>query len=174
MQYRNIIICGNVGTGTSTLGKALAENLGWKYLSAGDFFREYHKEHSIPLWDKAAIPDELERKIDSEFLEKIKNESNYIFDAHYAGWFARDIKDAFKILLVCDKETATQRILAREHTHQESPQEIETRRVQLRDKFHKLYSPDDYEDPKWFDLVIDTTTNNSGKTVEIALEKLKD
>ena len=70
MKYKNIVICGDVGTGTTTLAKGLAEKLGWKYLSAGDFFRDYHKKHNIPLWNKAAIPDEIEKKIDYEFLKK--------------------------------------------------------------------------------------------------------
>src|SRR4030066_2275463 len=158
--FKNITISGDIGTGTSTLAKGLAEKIGWKYLSAGDFFRTYQKEHNIPLWNKAEIPDEVERKIDYEFLEKMKDEEHIVFDSHYGGWFAKDLNNVFRILLICDRDVATQRILEREHTHKETAKEIEERRRQLRAKFKKLYSDDNYEDPKYFHLVIDSAANS--------------
>src|SRR3990167_8935195 len=94
-RFENIVVAGDVGTGTTTLAKGLVKELGWKYLSAGDFFRQYQKEHRIPLWNKAAIPDDVEKEIDYEFLEKMKNEKGYVFDSHYAGWFGRDLADVF-------------------------------------------------------------------------------
>ncbi|OGY27173.1 MAG: hypothetical protein A2Z42_01995 [Candidatus Woykebacteria bacterium RBG_19FT_COMBO_43_10] len=168
-SFRNIVICGDVGTGTTTLAKGLAEKLGWKYLSAGDFFRAYHKKHNIPLWNKAAIPDEVEKKIDYEFLEKMKKEDHVVFDTHYGGWFGKDIADLFRILLTCDKDAATKRILERDHTHKETPQEIDERRTQIRAKFKKLYSSDNYEVPKYFNLIVDTTTTDANETLTTAL-----
>jgi len=170
-KYRNIIISGDIGTGTSTLGKALAEKLGWQFLTTGDFFRGYHIKHNIPLWDKASIPDELDKKIDTKLLEKIKNEREFVIDSHYAGWFSRNIKDIFRILLVCNPKIATERILSREHTHKESPKEIEERRRQLRAKFKKLYSDDNYEDHRFFNLVIDTTRTEIQPTIQKAYEE---
>src|SRR4030042_5958305 len=158
IRYRNIVVCGNVGSGTTTLAQGLADKLGWKYLSAGDFFRAHQKEHGIPLWNKAEIPDSIERKIDYEFLEKMKRDKHIVFDSHYGGWFARDLPDTLRILLVCDKNVATQRITTRAQFEKETSQQIEERRRQLRAKFKKLYSSDNYEDPKYFHLVIDTTT----------------
>jgi len=170
--YRNIVVCGNVGSGTTTLAKGLADKQGWKYLSAGDFFRDYQKRRSIPLWNKAAIPDEIERKIDYEFLEKMKRNKHIVFDCHYGGWFARDLPEVFRILLVCDKNVATQRIIARDQFEKETSQQIEERRRQLRAKFKKLYSSDSYEDPKYFHLVIDTTTTSIEETILAVLNKL--
>src|SRR4030042_4552350 len=170
-SFRNIVVCGGVGTGTTTLAKSLAKKLGWQYLSAGDFFRAYHKKHNLPLWNKAAIPDELDKKIDYEFLDKMKKETGIVFDSHYGGWFARELPDVFRILLVCDKDTATKRILEREHTYKETPKEIEERRRQIRAKFKKLYSSDNYEDPKLFHLVVDTTETMVEETIQKAYEE---
>ena len=170
--FKNIVVSGDVGTGTTTLAKNLATKLGWQYISAGDFFRDWHKKHNIPLWNKEAIPDELDRKIDYEFFEKTKKDSHIVFDSHYGGWFARNLKGIFRILLTCDKSAATQRIIDRQHTHKETPQEIEKRRKQLRRKFKKLYSSDDYEDPKYFNLIIDTTTTDIEETISTAINKL--
>lgn len=173
-KYKNIAVCGDVGTGTSTLATRLAKNLDWKYISAGDIFREYHKRHNIPLWDKRSIPDELDKKIDQEFLEKMKNEENIVFDTHYGGWFTRNLDYVYRVLLVCDKDVATRRIIDRQHTHKETPEEIEERRKQLRAKFKKLYSNEDYEDPKLFHLVIDTTKTGVEETIQKAIESFNE
>ena len=169
-KYRNIIISGDVGTGTSTLGKALAEKLGWQFISTGDFFRQYFIEHSIPLWDNSSIPDEVEKKVDYNLFEKIKNEHSLVVDSHYAAWFAKDLTDVFRILLVCDEKTVSERILKRVHTHKETVAEIEERRKQLHEKFEKLYSNENYLDPKFFNLVIDTGKNSIPQTIELALK----
>jgi len=170
-RFKNIVVSGDIGTGTTTLAKRLASKLNWQYLSAGDFFRAYHKEHNLPLWNKAAIPDKIERKIDYEFLNKMRKESEIVFDAHYAGWFARNLKNVFRILLLTDKKVAAERILSRKHTHKETVEEIEERRSQLRSKFKKLYSSDNYEDPKYFHLIIDTTNTSISDSISTAFKE---
>lgn len=149
MNYRNIVVAGDVGTGTSTLAKALAKNLNWKYSAAGDFFRAYAKDHNIDLWDKAAVPDGVEKQIDHDLTQKLKTENGWVIDSHYAGWFVRDQKDVFKVLLTCERKVATKRMQEREHTHKETDEEIEKRRQGLYAKFKKLYSDENYEDPKF-------------------------
>lgn len=172
MKYRNIVIAGDVGTGTSTLGKNLAEKLKWKFLSAGEFFREYAKAHKIPLWDKDAVDDNFERKIDGELADKLKSEQDYVIEAHYSGWFARDMKDVYKILLTCERSVATERMLTRDHTHKETTEEIEKRRSGLYAKFKKLYSNDNYENPTIYDFVFDTTNSSPEETLDQVLKKL--
>jgi len=171
-KYRNIVISGDIGTGTSTLGKALAERLGWEFLSTGDFFRQYFLDNNIPLWDKESIPDELEKKVDNELFEKVKNENHLVVDSHYASWFAKDLPNVFRILLVCDEKTVNERILKRVHTHKETVSEIKERRRQLHEKFEKLYSDENYLNPNFFNLVIDTGKNSIPQTIELALESL--
>jgi len=170
-KYKNVAICGDIGTGTTTLSKGLAKHLNWKHISAGDFFREYAKKHNIPLWDKSRVPDDVERKVDKEFLDKMKNEKQLVFDSHYGGWFAKDLSDVLRILLVCDNEIATQRIISRESDHKETTADIEKRGQGLRTKFKKLYSSDDYESPKYFHLVVNTTNTGIASTLEISLKK---
>ena len=171
-HFNSIIVCGDVGTGTTTLSEGLAKRLGWRHISAGNFFREYTKKHNIPLWDKLSVPDEVDKKIDYEILEKMEGEKDIVLDSHYGGWFAKDLNDVLRILLVCDKDVAAQRILDRDHTHKETPEDIEKRRQGLRAKFKKLYSPNDYEDPKYFHLVIDTTNIGIDQTLSTTYNRL--
>ena len=173
MKFRNIVVAGDAGTGTTTLARSLAAKLHLKYISAGDFFRQYALEHNIPLWDKAAVPDKVDREVDNKFTEMMKNDSGYIFDSHYGGYFARDMGDNFKVLLTCDPKTAEERIIARDHTHQETPEEIRKRRAGIVAKFKKLYSGENHENPNFFDLIIDTTETNTEKTLEKVINRLK-
>lgn len=172
MKYRNIVIAGDVGTGTTTLAKSLSQKFNFKYLSAGDFFRQYALNHKIPLWDKELVPDEIDREIDTKFAEEMEKGKGIVFDSHYGAWFAKDLGDVFKVLLTCNPKIAEQRIVERDHTHQETVEEVQKRRAGIIAKFKKLYSQENHENPKLFDLVIDTTNSTQEETLEIALENI--
>ncbi len=172
-SLRNIVVSGDVAVGSSTLAKNLAKALGWKYLSAGDVSRQYHLDQNIPLWNKAAVPEKFEKELDQHIFETLKESSGYVVDSHYASWFARDLEDIFRILLTCDLKEVQKRVAGRKSTHYEKPQEVLIRMQQLKDKFKKLYSDDNYEDPKFFNLVLDTTNSTPEETLEKALETLK-
>lgn len=171
--FRNIIVSGDVGVGSSTLAKNLARSLKWKFISAGDISRQYHLENDIPLWNKAAVPADFENYLDKKIFDTVKNESGYVVDSHYAGWFARDLKDVFRILLICDLKTVQERVARRKHTHLEKPAEVLERMKQLRSRFRELYSEDNYEDPKYFHLVIDTGKNSVQGTLDTALKNFR-
>jgi cytidylate kinase len=172
MKVDNIIVAGDVGVGTTTLARNLATKLNWKFLSAGEFFRQYSLKHDIPLWNKAAIPDDFEKEVDNNLLEKLRAERGWVIEGHYIGWFARNLDNVYRILLTCDRQVANERMLKRSHTHVENVEEINKRREGLYTKFKKLYSQDNYEDPKFYHLVLDTTKTTPEETVEAALAKL--
>lgn len=173
MNYRNIVVAGDVGTGTTTLAKALADKLNWSYLSTGDIYRDYVLKNNLELWNHLSIPDEVDRQIDQEFISKVKNEKNIVFDTHYGGYFARGLRDVFKILLKCDPTEAEKRILGRTHTHTETVEDIRKRREENKKKFNKLYDPKTPEEPEYFDLIIDTTNSTKEETLEKSLESLR-
>ena len=174
MKWRNIVVAGDVGVGTTTLSKTLAKKLGWKYVAAGDFFRQYALDHNLPLWNKAAVPDEVERQVDLGLVEKIVSEDGWVVDGHYIGWFPRNLDNVFRILLTCDRKEAAKRILERQHTHKETPEEIEKRSKQIHTKFKKLYSSENYENPDLFHLVLDTTSATPQDTLKQVLRHLKE
>jgi cytidylate kinase len=172
MKWRNIVIAGDVGVGTTTLARGLSSKLDWIFLSAGEFFRKYSQEHNIPLWNKAAIPDDFERKIDSDLTSKIEKEKGWVIEGHYLGWFTKDLPDVFRILLTCDRAEANKRMLARKTSHVEGVEEIEKRRSGLYAKFKKLYSNENYEDPNLYQLTLDTTQTTPTETLEQAFKAL--
>lgn len=168
MKYKNIVISGDIGSGTSTLSQELAKKLGWKAISFGDFFRQYVIDNNIEFWNKLEVPAEWEYKMDGEFHDKLEKEEKWVVDGHYQGYLSRDLDHVFRILLVCDPEIAEKRIMSRQHTHDEDEEHIRKRRQGLRDSFKKLYGDHDYQDPKLFHLVIDTGIYDVEKTVEKA------
>ncbi len=165
MNYKSIVICGKIASGTSTAAKSVSKKLNLKYESAGDFFRKYVLENNIPLHDKAQIPDKLDQKIDKRLTNLAKN-GGYVIDSHYLGYFCRQFPQVLKVLLVCSDEERFKRALARIHTHTETVNQIKKREQSHIEKFQKLYSKEDYENPKFFDLVIDTTHKSKEKVVE--------
>ena len=169
-KYTSIAVSGPIAAGTTTTAKALAEKLNLRYESAGDFFRNYVLERNIPLHDKAQIPDELDREVDEKLTEMAKN-GGVVIDGHYIGYFTPDMPHVLKVLLTCDYQTRIQRAIERSHTHTETEEEIKLREEGLDKKFRKLYADENFLDPKFFDLVIDTTKTDKDEVVEEITKK---
>ncbi|MEK7580804.1 MAG: cytidylate kinase family protein [Patescibacteria group bacterium] len=169
-MYRSIVISGQIASGTSTAAKNVAQKLNLKYESAGDFFRKYALEHNIPLYDKAQIPDNVDQEADAKLAELAKS-GGWVIDAHYLGYFTKDNPEVLKVLLKCEDKERFKRALARHHTHAETVEEIKKREVGLDAKFKKLYSNEDYLDPKFFNLQIDTTNKPEEEVLKQIVDK---
>ncbi len=170
--FNNIVVSGEIGSGTTTLAQKLARKLGWKFLSVGSLFRQYHLEQGIPLWNKLAVPLEFERKIDKAVLEKLKKEKNLVVEGHYQGYLTRNLANVYKILLICGQKISLQRVLKRDHTHKETEDEVQERGIQIELQFKRLYGSGDFRNKKLFNLVINTSEKNVPETVEIAFKAL--
>lgn len=168
-MYTSITLSGPVASGTTTAAKTLAGKLDLKYHSAGDFFRQYMIEHNIPLPEKVQIPDEVDRKIDEE-LTNLADRGGVVIDGLYLGYLTRNMPHVLKVKLTAEEEVRIQRALDRVHTHKETAQDVR-RRDQTHDiKFRKLYADENFLDPKFFDLVIDTTSTQP-EEVAVEIEK---
>lgn len=167
LLYKNIAISGEIGTGTTTLSALLSEELNWQHLNTGEYFRKWHKENNLDLEETKKIPPELDRKVDMDFQELMKKGEGIVFEARLAGWLAKDLNQVFKILLLCDFNTAMERVSKREGKGiEEVKAENSKRSKALLEKFKELYGVENYLDPKYFDLVIDTTNLNQEQVLE--------
>ena len=173
MSYRSIIISGPVALGSTTAAKLLNQKLKIPYKSAGDFFREYMLSHNIPLPQKEKIPDDVEKKVDDQMTELAEN-SFIIIDGLYTGYFARDMDHVLKVLLTCDEDERIRRALERTHTHKETAEDVKRRDAAHDAKFRKLYADENFLDPKFFDLVIDTTNTESENVAEKIVQRFKE
>jgi predicted cytidylate kinase len=172
LTYTNIALSGDVGTGTTTLGRNLASSLGWKHVNAGDYFRAWHREQGIPLENVQAIPAEIDRALDLKFQTDMQSIAQTVFESHLAGWLARELAHTFKVLCVAEPEVAMARIAAREGWNLDEARHFsELRSERLNQKFEQLYGVAYPYDPSFFDIVIDTTHLSVGQVLDTTLRQ---
>lgn len=155
-----ITLFGMAGTGKGTIARLLKEKLGYdKSFSCGDFEREVAKKRGITLLelDEIAKTDGgvIDKEQDQVMAEFGRTHDNFIVEGRLAWYF---IPDSFKVSLLCSFEERTRRIADREKKDIVVVQE-ETREREkaIYERFEKYYGIKDFENPKNFDLVIDTT-----------------
>jgi predicted cytidylate kinase len=174
MKFKNIAISGDIGTGKSTLAKMLSQKLGFKYISTGEFFRKWYQDHNLNISEVDQIPEELDRKIDSEYQNLMKVGEAAIFESRLAGYLAKDIPTIYKVLCVTDPEEAIRRVAQREHTTFAQAKEQSDKRSQdLIKKFERLYGVGDFLSPKYFDLMINTTNKPPEQVLTEVLEQME-
>ena len=171
MKYVSITLSGPVAAGTTTAAKALAQKLNLEYHSAGELFRQYMKDHNIPLPNKEQIPDDIERSLDQRLTDLMASDKPVVVDGLYSGYFARDMKHVLKILLTADENVRIQRALDR--SEGETAQDVKKRDAAHDTKFRKLYAQENFLDPKFFDLVIDTSKNTQEETTQKIIDKFE-
>ena len=171
MKYISIVLCGPVASGTSTAAKALAAKLNLEYHSVGEFFRDYMKKHNIPLPAKEKVPDDVEREVDGKLTQLLAAKKAVIIDGLYQAYFARHMPHVLKVLLTADENVRIKRALERTHTHKETAGDVKKRDLAHDAKFRKLYANENFLDPKFFDLIIDTTNTQQEKVSEKISEK---
>ena len=174
MNFRSITISGPVAAGSTTTAKLLGKKLKIPCKSAGDFFRQYMLQHNIPLPQKEKVPDYIERKIDKELTDLIASQKPIIIEGLYIGYFSRNIPHVLKVLLTCDQKTRIQRALSRTHTHKETAQDVIDRDLAHDLKFRKLYANENFLDPKFFNVVINTTNTSVEEVVRRIIQKFKE
>lgn len=157
-KIKNIAVTGWSGTGKSTIAKLLAEKLGWEYLSIGNFVRQWHKENNIPIDSPDLVPEQLDRRIDNEYKQKMIDGENMVLEGHLIGWLAKDIETTFNVLCICDYDELIRRISQRDSIDSKKAEEDLSKRSHiLYEKFKKLYGVENVFDESYFDMIIDTT-----------------
>ncbi len=172
IEYLNIALAGDVGTGTTTLGKNVASTLGWQHVNAGAYFRTWHREHGVPLEETQEIPEEVDRELDKRFQRDMTKLSSTVFESHLAGWLAKDNPRTFRILCITDEIVAMERIASREEWTLEQAIKYSQQRTQaLNAKFGRLYGVPNPYLPEFFDVTIDTSHMSAGQVLDKALQE---
>lgn len=160
-----ITIAGDLGSGKSTVGKLLAKELNYDFFSTGNFMRELALEKNISLHELSELAENdggaVDKILDQRQIDFAKTHDNFIIDSRL-GWHF--IKGSVKIFLKVDALEAAKRIYSdKERTGESNNTTVEKtkERIILRKdserKRYLQYYDLVYDDPKNFDIVIDTT-----------------
>lgn len=173
MIYNKITISGRICTGKTTLAKNLEKKLGWKFFSTGKFFRDYAKKNNLNLDVAQEQSEKITKKIDYKVQKILLTKKNIVVDSWMAGIMAKDIKDVFKILLVCKNIIRFERFSVREKISlKESEERIQNREKSLFSILSKIYNRNDFTNEKKYDLVIDTSSKTSQQILDTVLNNL--
>jgi cytidylate kinase len=172
-----ITISGFAGSGKTTVAKILAEKLNYKYLSAGELFRNVAKEKNMSLemlLEHAEKNPGIDKELDKVIM-KLAGEGNTVIEGRLVGWHAKQYGlPSIRVWLEASFEIRARRLAKRES----KPLKIITDEIQEREnsdwqRFWNLYTID-INDLSVYSIVIDTTYLAPEQVVNAILQKLRD
>ena len=174
-----IAVSGPHGSGKSTAARNVAEILGFKYISAGELFRDMAKEQNMNLEEfsrQAELKEEIDRYIDNKTLELGQTRDNVVIDAQLGGWMLKEEADML-VYVTAPFDIRVQRIAQRENKPIETIiKETKAREESEKSRYQKLYKID-ITDLTIYDLIVNSEKFDVAECVEIILtaynEKIK-
>jgi len=183
LKYSSIAISGRPGAGRSTLLKNLKEfvlPLGWEAFSGGDWARQFaiqsgkHDAGDTRHHKATDYGDEIDHQIDAAMRKKLEDPSVHMaVESWIAGWNMRGLPHVLKVLLMCDDALRIDRIVNRDNiTVDEAKVHIREREDANLAKWNRMYGVNDFWDPKYYDLVLNTYSHGPRETVNLVLQAL--
>ncbi len=165
-----ITISGLIGSGKTTLAKALAERLNLKHISAGKVFREMAKERGLSLqeFSKLAERDKSFDRLVDERQKELAKQGNVVIDGRLSGWL---IDADLKIWLKASLEERAKRVAKRENKDYETAlRETKEREKSELKRYKEIYGID-LNDLSPYDFIINTELWDAEVIVDV-LENL--
>lgn len=193
-----ITISREYGSGGHAVGDALAKRLGLKLYDHSiidrtavelGFSSEYvaDKEQNIStakLWELVftdkSIPESMNPSQDdaifvaeSRTIRELAAKGNCVIIGRMANWVLRDRKNCLKIFVTSSRQTAIERIMAKEHlSPDEASRKIE-RTNKGRSNHYLQYSGHHWTDARDYDLVVNITAMGIDRAVRLIEEVVK-
>ncbi|MBI4215246.1 MAG: cytidylate kinase family protein [Parcubacteria group bacterium] len=155
-----ITISGLPGSGKSTLGKNLANKLGYRYFSVGSILREMARKGQKTLLQisrEAEQNAQIDQMLDQKMLEFAKTNRQIVIDSRLAARFLKENNiEGYHIFLDASPAVRAKRIGQREHIPIKDalPQTRERENSEAR-RYKTLYNID-INDKSVYDSVIKT------------------
>src|ERR1035437_6878459 len=150
MQRKEIItICGGLGSGKSSTAKLVAQKLGFKHFSSGDFFRQVGLELGLSI-NEVNKRAETDKKIDEMTDQKLRdmhNSEKVVIDSRTAFHW---IPESFKVYLDLSPDIAKERIL---HNIKENALRAQSEQATTSEEvFQKMTARFESEQKRYWDL----------------------
>jgi CMP/dCMP kinase len=163
-----ITVSGSPGTGTTTLARALAAELGLSWVNSGELFRKIASEKNISVKEMNRLAEkgpEIDYRID-DAQKAFAKDGQGVFEGRLSGHL---LPADLKVLLKTDLRTRADRIAKRESKLVEDAMHETRIREESEARRYKMYYNIDISDFSVYDLVIDTGRFNESGTFAIAL-----
>lgn len=173
-----ITIGGKSGSGKSSVSKAVAQTLGYKFFSTGNFFREQAAKRGLSVleYDKlAASKKEFDLQADEVQKKLGQKEKNLVVESRLGFYF---IPNSIKIFLTAKDEIRAKRTMeagrAQEnHTNFKGALKKLAERDECdKSRYVKLYGVDPFNE-KNYDFVLDTSNNTVSQSAKAILDFVK-
>lgn len=174
-----ITISGLPGSGKSTVGRLIAERLGYKFYSMGDMRGKMATDRGLTIDELNELgkkEDWTDREID-EYQKKLgQTEDNFVVDGKLSFYF---IPQSFKIFLDIDLLEATKRLQQTNRPDEPVSSTLEDRqrrileRIKSDDERYQKYYQVSSGDHSKYDIVVDTTNKTPEEITDFILTTLK-
>jgi len=174
-----ITIGGRSGAGKTSVARALARKLGYKFYSMGDLRGKMAMERGLTIDELNELGKKeawTDKKVD-EFQKKLgRRENDFIIEGWLSFYF---IPHSFKVFLDVGPRVAAKRIFKNQRPDEPAQSNMEgvlkmikKRMEESRKRYKKYYSIDCF-DRKYYDLVIKTTNLTISEVIDKIIVNLK-
>jgi cytidylate kinase len=170
-----ISITGSLGSGKSTVARALAAKLSWKLVSTGALQRQIAGEMGLSTLELNSIAEtrtEIDHRFDAATAELGSSKDAIVFDSRLAWHF---VPYSFKVRLEVGAQSAARRVYQDLGRAQEKYGDLDAARQSLRERalseatrFSRLYGVN-LNDRSNFDLVIRTDEAAPEQIVDVIM-----
>lgn len=172
-MFSKVTISGRICTGKTTLFWSLYKHLGWPTFSASQYFRDYARTHGIVLETAGEQIPKITKEADLGMQRLLEQESHVIVEGWMAGIMADEIPGVLRIMLTATDEERAKRFAKRENVSvDEAKKRISEREESWFTRLKNIYHRNDFFDPKFYNLIIDTSAQTQAQVAEVVLTKL--
>lgn len=170
-----ITVFGLAGSGTSTIGKLLAEKLEYEFMSSGNIMRQWAEElwHTIYEFEDKVIKQDqsFDIKLDEKVRKYGQENVSFVFESRLAWHF---IPDSFKVYLYCEENERYNRIHKREGWElAEIIDKTSKRESELIERYKAVYPHVSFPpEESQFDMFVDGTEKTPDEIVSAILSKV--
>lgn len=174
-----ITLSGYPGAGKSTVGKAVAKKLGWKYHSTGDLMSAMAEERGMAFQELTRLAEKdksIDKELDGRQKKLGREQDNLIVDGRLSFFF---IPTSFKVFLTVDSAVGAERVFKarrqdeKENTTLQATKDNIKKRIASEKKRYKKYYGIDCYDETHYDLVVDTTGKTAASVIDEIVGRIK-
>ncbi len=162
-----ITVGGPIGSGKTTVSKAIAEKFDFVHISAGEIFREMAEERGVTVEEFSLIAEEnqeFDKELDSRQIALAKKAPDAVIDGRLSGLL---IDADLKVWLKAPLESRAKRVSKRENKDYKAALEDARMRGDSELKRYKDLYDINLRDLAPYDIVINTDLFNAKEVIEI-------